>query len=107
MAKNPLALDSSAMEMWNNLGDQEYIENMQKAANKVPKVKKLPDIPREMIQMLIDYSNNVIQESEKQMRIYLNEEKYFKANEMRVLRIYHNNNIIRLNRILNGQNPIQ
>ena len=95
--------DQASLDMWNSIGtDAEYVDKFNEIAGKPSLKPKLPRINREELLKLRDNSLVCVETAKKEMDKLVKEEKYFKANEMRIAGIIHKNFAERLNNILNG-----
>ena len=97
-------------ELWDNLGDEEYIRRYMeqqgtKTATPKPKTRKMISV--EILEDYIEYSNRTIEEAKLEMEQAISQERYFRANEMRVLISFHQNNIQRLKYMVEGTNPFR
>lgn len=105
--------DEESLRLWESIGtDKEYIQKFEKLAENMgyrnpPKVVKPKPISKEHIKELMENSLLCVENSKKLLDKYMKAEQYFKANEMRVAGILHNNFVKRLQNILDGKPPFE
>jgi hypothetical protein len=106
MDTRPTNLSDEGEELWNNLDNEDYLNKL-RGKKPVDKKKTRRDLTKHRIGLLQENSLQVYNSCQRLIQVETARENYFKANEAKVAAMIHKNFYDRLQRILDGEDPME